>query len=255
MRCHTTRAIFAQCRALSSNGHGASRNRARHCSPRLHIACDFIQGGRTGHACPVSRRRCTPELRMNHPHGRQRAQGRPGAGRTHGPPAAKKAGGSHHRLGRDTRPSLRNGFNGLLRALPGDRAFLPPSPRGSYPGNLASASGCQDHTTSPSAIVSFVRATCALTPSHPALNVRDDREAPLMRARDRRSKTYNSEKRKLNLATGKWMTRIALKSLAKFVFLRKATPAAESRTHHMTAGELACRANQFNVVCGWCLRS
>jgi hypothetical protein len=25
------------------------------------------------------------------------------------------------------RPSLRSGFNGLLRALPGDRAFLPPS--------------------------------------------------------------------------------------------------------------------------------
>jgi hypothetical protein len=171
------------------------------------------------------------------------------------PASSKKAGGSHHRLGRDTRPSLRNGFDGLLRALPGDRAFLPPSPRGSYPRNLASASGCQDHTTSPSAIVSFVRATCALTPSHPALNVRDDREAPLMRARDGRSKTYNSEKRKSNLATGKWMTRIALKSLAKFVFLRKATPAAESRTRHMTAGELACRANQFNVVCGWCLRS
>jgi len=29
---------------------------------------------------------------------------------------------------RDTRPSLRNGFNGFLRALPGDRACLPPSP-------------------------------------------------------------------------------------------------------------------------------
>src|ERR1700677_1305155 len=27
-----------------------------------------------------------------------------------------------------TRHSPRNGFNGLLRALPGDRAFLPPSP-------------------------------------------------------------------------------------------------------------------------------
>jgi hypothetical protein len=26
-----------------------------------------------------------------------------------------------------TRHSLRNGFNGFLRALPGDRAFLPPS--------------------------------------------------------------------------------------------------------------------------------
>jgi hypothetical protein len=35
---------------------------------------------------------------------------------------------SHHRFTGITRPSLRNGFNGLFRALPGDRAFLPPSP-------------------------------------------------------------------------------------------------------------------------------
>ena len=47
------------------------------------------------------------------------------------------------------RPSLRNGFNGLLRALPGDRAFLPPSPVRCT--NLTPASGRQDHTTSPSA--------------------------------------------------------------------------------------------------------
>src|SRR5258708_23883198 len=32
-----------------------------------------------------------------------------------------------HRI---SRHSLHNGFNGFLRALPGDRAFLPPSPRG-----------------------------------------------------------------------------------------------------------------------------
>ena len=187
MRCHTTRAIFAQCRALSSNGHGASRNRARHCSPRLHIACDFIQGGRTGHACPVSRRRCTPELRMNHPHGRQRAQGRPGAGRTHGPPANRKAGGSHHRLGRDTRPSLRNGFNGVLRALPGDRALLPPS-QADRSAHLASASGCQDHTTSSSASASFVRTKQSRAPpkrpSHPRLTCRDDRDTSLSMRRD-----------------------------------------------------------------------
>jgi hypothetical protein len=31
-----------------------------------------------------------------------RAQGRPGAGRSHGPPANKKARGSHHRIGRTT---------------------------------------------------------------------------------------------------------------------------------------------------------
>src|SRR5260370_37035334 len=61
----------------------------------------------------------------------------------------------------------RNGFNGLLRALPGDRALLPPSLADmvlSKPGradrtsaNLTPASGRQDHTTSPYATTSFVR--------------------------------------------------------------------------------------------------
>jgi hypothetical protein len=46
----------------------------------------------------------------------------------------------------------------LLRALPGDRAFLPPSPvqRVSVVAALTSASRRQDHTTSPSAATSFV---------------------------------------------------------------------------------------------------
>jgi hypothetical protein len=35
---------------------------------------------------------------------------------------------SHYRFTGNTRPSLRNGFNGFLRALPGDRALLSPSP-------------------------------------------------------------------------------------------------------------------------------
>ena len=53
----------------------------------------------------------------------------------------------------------RNGFNGFLRALPGDRALLPSSSANmvlSKPGwadatsaNLTPASGRQDHTTSP----------------------------------------------------------------------------------------------------------
>jgi hypothetical protein len=33
----------------------------------------------------------------------------------------------HHRYEPNNRPSLRDGLNGVLRALPGDRAFLPPS--------------------------------------------------------------------------------------------------------------------------------
>src|SRR5712671_4601180 len=62
----------------------------------------------------------------------------------------------------------RNGFNGFLRALPGDRALLPPSLADSaarprpvgptcHPANLTPASGRQDHTTSPSAATSLVR--------------------------------------------------------------------------------------------------
>jgi hypothetical protein len=53
--------------------------------------------------------------------------------------------------------------------------------------DLVSASGGQDHTPSPSASASFVRVPKARAtptrPSHPALNVRDDREAPLLSER------------------------------------------------------------------------
>src|SRR5215471_13928671 len=56
------------------------------------------------------------------------------------------------------------------------RAFLPPSPARSST-SLISASGYQDHTTLP-----YARARARLSraprPSHPAPNVRDDREAP-----------------------------------------------------------------------------
>ena len=40
-----------------------------------------------------------------------------------------------------TRHSPRNGFNGFLRALPGDRACLPPSPRGNHPAKLDASVG------------------------------------------------------------------------------------------------------------------
>src|SRR5882672_1685612 len=54
----------------------------------------------------------------------KRAQGMPGDGLTHGPPATKKAGGSHHRFSQINRHSLRDGFNGFLRALPGDHCLV-----------------------------------------------------------------------------------------------------------------------------------
>jgi hypothetical protein len=58
---------------------------------------------------------------------------------------------------------------GLYRALPGDRAFLPPSPAESYPSaDLTPASGRQDHTTSPSAGSALVSVPPASTASRPA---------------------------------------------------------------------------------------
>src|SRR5258708_34276755 len=58
---------------------------------------------------------------------------------------------------------------GLFRALPGDRAFLPPSPlRSLLLKNLTPASGRQDHPPSPSASAPFVRSASASTASCPA---------------------------------------------------------------------------------------
>jgi hypothetical protein len=92
---------------------------------------------------------------------KSRAQGKPGAQCTRGlacelkstrasPPQVHR---NHLRL------SLRDGFNGFLRSLPGDRALLSPSPA-EVTTSLIPASGYQNATTSPSAIGAFV--SCAI---------------------------------------------------------------------------------------------
>jgi hypothetical protein len=83
---------------------------------------------------------------------KQRARGMPGARCTRSRACSVESTRvSHH--GRTGIPGIpaRNGFNGFLRALPGDRACLPPSPVKLLFTNLTPASGRQDHTTSPSA--------------------------------------------------------------------------------------------------------
>jgi hypothetical protein len=65
---------------------------------------------------------------------------------------------------RNTRPSLRNGFNGFLRALPGDEflfvtvvrrlRFCRARSGRRYLRGLDISNGCQDHTTSPYAATS-----------------------------------------------------------------------------------------------------
>ena len=71
---------------------------------------------------------------------------------------------SHHGHTGNTRHSPRNGFNGFLRDLPGDRACL--SPSSADTANLTPASRRQDHTTSPSAASNVVSAP--IRPPHPA---------------------------------------------------------------------------------------
>src|ERR1035437_5602037 len=76
---------------------------------------------------------------------------------------------------------------GLFRALPGDRAFLPPSsPRSLLPRNLTPASGRQDHTASPSATPAFVPRKLRPPPTPP--RVGDDRAPPLSSGETREAK-------------------------------------------------------------------
>src|SRR5450432_463009 len=66
--------------------------------------------------------------------------------------AVKKHRRQQLQVRRISRHSLRNGFNGFLRALPGDRAFLPPSSlRNLFLKILTPASWSQGHTSSRSA--------------------------------------------------------------------------------------------------------
>src|SRR6266567_8305301 len=83
---------------------------------------------------------------------------------------------SHHGHTGFTRHSPRNGFNGFLRALPGDQACLTPSPARLI-ADLTPASGRQNDTTSPSAAARFVKRTDRVHRIPP--RVRDVRNAPL----------------------------------------------------------------------------
>src|ERR1700761_1350064 len=68
-------------------------------------------------------------------------------------------------------------FYGLLRALPGDRAFLPPSPPGSLPRELdasVGASGPHDFAVR----ITRPSSKAPPRPPHPMPHVRDDRERP-----------------------------------------------------------------------------
>ena len=113
-----------------------------------------------------------------------RAQGKPGAccTRSLACKVEKAHERSHYRFSQTFRLSPREWLYGLLRALPGGAGLLSPSPADNS-ANLTPASRRQDHTTWPYALAFSSGVKSRLTPkrpSHPASNVRDDREAPLL---------------------------------------------------------------------------
>jgi len=95
------------------------------------------------------------------------------------------------------RHSLRDGLR-LIRDLPGAPGFLATIIRAkqSFVANLTSASGCQDHTTSPSTSNALV--THAIRVHRiPAPRIRDDRpKRPSSPRRDDDKQPYFLEKRK-----------------------------------------------------------
>jgi hypothetical protein len=98
----------------------------------------------------------------------------PGDGLTHGPPAEKmQAAVTTGGAGQPAFPA--RWFTAYIAISPGTGLSCPRRLRDANTiANLASASGGQDHATSPSAI-GHVRPTCPPRPPHPRLTVRDDR--------------------------------------------------------------------------------
>jgi hypothetical protein len=96
---------------------------------------------------------CPSCSKQNRPRTSKRAQGMPGDGLTHGPPATK-AGGSHHRSSPPPAFPAR-WFTAYIAISPGTGLSCPRRLRDNL-ANLASASGGQDHATSPSASATFV---------------------------------------------------------------------------------------------------
>src|SRR5882724_11806096 len=102
------------------------------------------------------------------PSNQKRAQGMPDARCTRSRLCSKKHRRQQLQVHRNNRHSLRNGFNGFLRALLGDHAWLPPS-SADRSAHLTPASERQDHTPSPSASAPFVRVPVITHEPKPAL--------------------------------------------------------------------------------------
>ena len=160
----------------------------------------------------------------------------------------------------------------FIRALPGDRpvtGLVCHRHRAKLASrNLASASGGQDHTISPSAealandtrrtryrsplflakAASRARQALCPRPSHPASDVRDDRETPSCGGGISATKSHISEKRKQNIfhaRAGHWNhQKSSLNCFGKFDLSRTRFCAGLRPHERCSGGQMPGRANQ-----------
>jgi len=161
-------------------------DRDDNCACGVILACNerglpFRISNSAGHTSAFSRRSLRPSFARHRPRTmRGRGEGRVSAD-THGPRAEKKHA-AEPQVSQITGLPCAMVLT-LIRALLGDRLACPRHPRARRIADLASAPGCQDHTTSrPRYVVRpRVRHTLrhhASTASH--LACRDDRDTPLL---------------------------------------------------------------------------
>ena len=99
----------------------------------------------------------------------------PGDGLTHGPPATKKAGGSHHRISRTNRHSLRDGVTAYIALSLGTGLSCPHHRRDAKHHRRLSPSVGRPGPHDFAVRVRHVRPTCHPRPPHPRPTYRDDR--------------------------------------------------------------------------------
>jgi len=155
----------------------------------------------------------------------ERAQGRPGARRSHGPRADKNARGRNHRLGRNIPAFPARMVLRLIRTLPGDRLSCPRRLCTRRITGLASAPGCQDHTTSPCASAVRPHDQLMLQPDAPIashLAPRDGRDTPLSSKRVAKKMLVICPTCQADyFSPDIWTWVIGLKAQAKLVFRRR----------------------------------
>jgi hypothetical protein len=127
-------------------------------------------------------------------------------------------------------------FYGFLRALPGDRALLPPSSV-DRSTNLTPASRRQDHTTSPSASAPFVKGASASTASR--LTLVTIAKRPSMRRGSAIIALIWGEPERKYFRASIWTPQITLIRLDKLVFSENRESGRISRLRALSASVFA----------------